>query len=202
MIDLYTWHSTNGRRASIILAESGLEHRIKKVNFATETKDPKFLALNPAGQIPVLVDHDGPGGEPVTIAQSAAIALYIAEKSGKLLPRDGARRAAALQWLMVAASDVSAANTAVYFIENETAEKPESILQFFKDRLVRFFSLIDHRLRDREFLADELSIADLVLYPNYFQRKALLDTRSGLANLHRWGALLGARPGLAKAMNQ
>lgn len=201
MIDLYTWSTANGLRPSIALAESGLEYRVHKVHFVTETKTPDFLALNPAGQIPVLVDSDGPGGKPLTIAQSGAILLYVAEKSGRFLPTDPARRATVFQWFMAAATDLSAANGAIFMLENETPEKSARILQFFKDRLLRFYSLIDQQLSGRDFIAGELSIADLILYPNYFKRKPLLDAAGGLTHLHQWGAKMGARPGVKKGLD-
>jgi len=204
MIDLYTWHTANGRRASVLVAESGLEHRIHKVNFLTETKTPEFLAINPAGQIPVLIDNEvrDSSGKPLTVAQSGAIAIYVAEKAGRFLPKDPAARATVLQWFMVAASDVSAANLGIYLLENETPHKSEETLQFYKERLLRFWSLIDVRLRGRSFLADDISIADLMLYPHYFQRRQLLDARGGFDSVHRWGALMAARPGVTKGMQQ
>ncbi|HZR04122.1 MAG TPA: glutathione S-transferase family protein [Burkholderiales bacterium] len=202
MIDLYTWTTANGLRASVMLAESGLEYRVHKLHFDRDTKTPEFLAINPAGMIPVIIDHASAGGSPVTVAQSGAIALYIAEKSKRFLPTDPVRRAAAFQWFMVVASDVSSANGAIYFLENETPEKPASILQFFVDRLLRMYTLIDKRLMGREFLADELSVADLMLYPNYFKRKALITSAGGgLMNLHRWGEMMAARPGVQAGMN-
>src|SRR6185437_6286529 len=103
MIDLYTAGTGNGFRAAIVLAESGLPHRIHKIDLGKgEQKTPEFLARNPAGAIPVLVDSEGPGGKALTLSQSGAIALYLAEKSGKFLPKDASRRALALQWFMQA----------------------------------------------------------------------------------------------------
>ena len=87
MIDLYTANSSNGQRAAIILEECGLSHRVHKYDlFKGEHKNPEFLAINPAGSIPVIVDSDGPGGMPITLAQSCAILLYASEKTGKFMP--------------------------------------------------------------------------------------------------------------------
>ncbi len=201
MLDLYTAATANGLRASVVLAESGLEHRVHKLDPDLDTKMPDFLALNPSGQVPVLVDPDGPGGERLIVAQSGAIALYVAEKIGKFIPTDKRRRAAAQQWFMLVTTDVSAANTTLFLLENEAPERSSAIVEFFKTRLLRFYAIIDDRLSGREYLADEISIADLVLYPNYFRRKAWLDEAEHLTNLHRWGAKMASRSGVAKGMN-
>ena len=202
MIDLYMWGTSNGLRASVALAESGLEYRIHKVDLTKgEQKKPEFLALNPAGQIPVIVDSNGPDGARLVLAQSGAIVVYVAEKTGKFLPKDGVRRAAAWQWFAMSASDLSSASTSVFLLENLTPEKSATNVEFFKGRLLRLFSLLDQRLSGREFVADELSIADLMIYPVYAQRKPLIEAAGECANLHRWGAMMASRPGVQKGMN-
>lgn len=201
MIDLYTAATANGLRASVVLAESELEHRVHKLDPDLDTKKPDFLKLNPSGQVPVLVDPDGPGGERLIVAQSGAIALYVAEKIGRFIPKDKRRRAAAQQWFMLVTTDVSAANTTLFLLENEAPKISPGIVEFFRTRLLRFYGIIDDRLSGREYLADEISIADLVLYPNYFRRKAWLDGAEHLKDLHRWGAKMASRPGVAKGMN-
>ena len=104
MIDLYTASTSNGRRAAIILEECGLPYRVHQYDLMKgEHKNPEFAAIAPGGSIPVIVDSDGPGGMPFTLAQSCAILLYAAEKTGKFMPRNAANRALALQWLMQAA---------------------------------------------------------------------------------------------------
>jgi GSH-dependent disulfide-bond oxidoreductase len=201
MIDLYTWNTANGRRASVVLAESGLPHRLHKIDFEREAKQPDFLAINPAGQIPVMVDHAGPGGR-LVLAQSGAIVLYAADKSGRFLPVDPQRRATAYQWFMMGASDVAGAHSAVFLLENDAPEKSAANVEFFKRRFVRFYGLLDQQLRGREFIADELSIADLMLYPTYFARKALLESAGGLTDLHRWAERMAARPAVRQGMQQ
>jgi GSH-dependent disulfide-bond oxidoreductase len=201
VIDLYLAGTSNGLRASVALEEAGLGYRAHKVDLAkAEQRSPEFLKLNPAGLIPVIVDHDGPGGKPLTLSQSGAIVLYAAEKSGKLLPRDAARRAAALQWLMQAATDVGGASNAVFHVELRAPERSAANFDYFKRRLLDFFAVCDRRLDGREFLADELSVADLMLYPNFASRKTLLDEARGLPNLQRWGAAMAARPAVARGM--
>jgi GST-like protein len=201
MIDLYLAPTANGLRAAVALAECGLDYTPHKIDLAKgENRTPDFLKLNPAGQIPVIVDHAGPDGKPLTLAQSGAIVLYCAEKSGKFLPKDPARRAVALQWLMQAATDVAPVSGAIFQLEMVAPEKNEAITRHFHNRLVNFFAVCDAQLAGREYLAGELSVADFQLYPNYFARKALIDAAGGLANLHRWAATMAARPGVAKGM--
>ena len=201
MIDLYLAGTANGLRASVALEEAGLPYRAHKVDLAKgEQRSPDFLKLNPAGLIPVIVDREGPDGKPFALSQSGAILLYAAEKSGRLLPQESPRRALALQWLMQAASDISGASNTVFHVDTRAPEKSGANSDYFKKRLVDFFAVCDRRLADLEFLADELSVADIMLYPNFALRKPLLDETGGLANLQRWGASMAARPGVARGM--
>jgi GSH-dependent disulfide-bond oxidoreductase len=201
MIELYLAPTANGLRAAVALEEAGLSYRAHMVDLAKgEQRSPEFLKLNPAGLIPVIVDDDGPGGNPLTLSQSGAIVLYAAEKSGKLLPRDEAGRAIALQWVMQAASDISGTSNAVFHTELRVPEKSAANLDYLRKRLLAYFAVCDRQLQGRDFLTGELSVADLMLYPNFATRKALLDEAGGLSNLQRWGAAMAARPGVARGM--
>ena len=201
MIDLYLAPTANGLRASVALDECGLAYKAHKIDLAKgEQRSAEFLKLNPAAQIPVLVDSDGPGGKPLTLAQSSAIILYCADKSGRFLPKDAAKRAVALQWMMQAATDVAPSSSAIFQLENAAPEKNEAIINHFKKRLLAYFAVCDAQLAGRDCLAGEISVADLMLYPNYAARKPLIDAAGGYANLHRWGAAMAARPGVQKGM--
>jgi GST-like protein len=201
VIDLYLAPTANGLRASVALEECGLPYRTHRIDLMKgEQRSAEFLKLNPAGQIPVIVDPDGPGGKSLTLAQSGAIILYCAEKSGKLLPADPVARAVALQWFMMGATDVAPTSGAIFQLEMVAPEKNEAITNHFKKRLLAFFAVCDRQLEGRSYLAGDPSVADLMLYPNYALRKALIDEASGYANLHRWGAAMGARPGVQKGM--
>jgi GSH-dependent disulfide-bond oxidoreductase len=201
MIDLYTAATSNGQRAAIGLEEAGLAYNAHKLNLAAgDQRQPQYLQINPAGMIPAIVDADGPGGKPITVTQSAAIVLYAAEKSGKLLPKDAARRAAAYQWMMQACSDCAGASSGIFLLSNMAPDKSPANVEFFETRLLRFWRAADAQLAKREFLADELSVADLALYPIYAARKALADKAGDLPNLTRWGALMAARPAVRKGL--
>jgi GST-like protein len=201
MIDFYAWQTSNCQRVAIVLEECGLAYRVHKVDlFKGAQQDPAFLRLNPAGAVPVIVDSDGPGGAPLTLTQSGAIEIYLAEKAGRYLARDAARRAQVLQWLMFAVTDCAPASTAMFLLTMMTPEKSPANVGFFEQRLLRFFRVADQQLAGREWLADELSVADFALYPIYATRKGIADGAGNLPNLARWGAALAARPGVAKAM--
>ena len=125
--------------------------------------------------------------------------VYLAEKTGKFLPRDPARRLLALQWVMFATTDCAAASGSIFQLSTLAPEKSPANVAFYEQRLLRYFRVTDDRLAGREWLADELSIADFSLYPLYAVRKSIAAS-GNLANLTRWGDALAARPAVAKAM--
>jgi GST-like protein len=201
MIDFYTAQSSNGQRAAIMLEECELPYTLHKLDLqGGDQRKPEFLAINPAGAIPAIVDHDGPGGKRLALAQSAAIALYLAEKSGRFLPKDGARRAQAIQWVMQATTDVAAASTGIFLLGNFAPEKSAANVAFFEERTIKHLRIADQRLADRQYLANELSVADFALYPLCVVRRPLIDRAGDLKNLVRWADELAARPGVQKGM--
>ncbi len=202
MIDLYAAGTSNGVRARIALEETGLPYKLNFVDLAKgEHKTPQFLAMNPNGQIPVIVDHDGPGGKPLTLSQSTAILLYCAEKSGKFLPKDAAARSAVMQALMSASTDVTPVFGALTAMAN--AKPPhEPSVQAFKDRLRGFFKVWDDQLGKRKYAGGgDISVADLSLYAGYWRTRgaqpALLES---LPNLSRWADEMSARPAIQRAL--
>jgi GST-like protein len=201
MIDLYTASTANGHRAAIALEESGLAYRAHKLNLQVgDQRKPEYLKINPAGAIPAIVDDEGPGGKPLVLAQSGAIALYVAEKSGRFLPKDPARRAVALQWLLYACSDVAGGSGTLFQLSMVAPEKSAPNVEFFEKRLVNALRAADERLASREYLADEISVADFALYPVVVTRKPVIEKHGGLPNLAKWADRLAARPGVAKGM--
>jgi GST-like protein len=201
MIDLYTSATGNGRRAAIMLEECGLSYKAHKIDLSKgESKTPDFLKMNPAGAIPVIVDHQGPGGKSVTISQSGAILLYLAEKTGKFLPKDPARRAHAYQWFMQAASDVAPTSSTIFYVSSVVPDKTPSTIQHFEGRFLSMCGVVDQQLIGRDYLADEISIADLALVPVVAARKELIDKQKGLTNLKRWAAIMLDRVGVSRGL--
>lgn len=198
MIELYYAPTANGRRAAIILAEAELPHQVHHVKF--DAKPAQLLKLNPSGNIPVIVDAQGPGGEPIVLAQSGAIMNYVAEKSGRFWPADTRRRWVAQQWFTQALSDVSGASNAFFTMQHDAPEKSEANGKFLEQRLFTAFSACDRQLAQHEYLADEISLADFALFPFVNARWAVIERAGGLPSLARWRSLIAARPGVARAM--
>ena len=201
MIEFYTANSSNGQRVAIMLEECRLPYALHKVDLmGGEQHRPEFLRVNPAGAIPTIVDPAGPGGQPLALSQSGGILLYLAEKTGRFLPADPVRRAYAYQWLAQALSDTAAASASMFLLGNFAPDKSEVNAQWFGDRVVKFLRHADARLAERDYLADELSIADFALYPVANVRRTLVDAAGDLPHLARWMAALGSRPAVARAL--
>jgi len=201
MIDFYSAASSNGQRAAIMLEECGAPYTLHKLDlFAGDQRKPEFLAINPAGTIPAIVDRDGPGGKPLALAQSGAIMLYLAAKTGRFMPEDAALRAQALQWVFQATTDTAASSMAIFLLSRFVPDKSEANVGFFEERTLRQLRVADQRLADREYLAGELSVADFALYPICVVRRPLIDRAGDLPNLVRWTAALAERPGVQRGM--
>ena len=201
MLDFYTWDTSNGLRVAIMLAECGLPHHVHRVDLMKgEQRAPDFLALNPVGAIPVLRDDEGPGGAPLALSQSGAIMLYLAEKSGKFLPAAGAPRALALQWFTFAISDCMLATSMMFHNSTLVPEKSQANVDYFAERLARYFGVIDARLAGREWLADDLSIADFALFPIVNVRREVVEKAGNPRNLIAWRDRLAKRPAIASLM--
>jgi glutathione S-transferase len=204
MIDLYAAGTSNGMRARIALEECGLKYNWHPIDLTKgEHKTPQFLALNPNGQIPVMVDQEGPGGQPLTLSQSSAIMMYCAEKTGKLIPKDAAKRAAMLEAYMSASTDITPMFGTVNACVRAKDPAPHAAsADMFKARLQNYFKVWDAKLAKRKYAAgDEVTIADLSLYAGYWRTKgAFPELVAGMANLERWGAEIGARSAVQRAL--
>jgi len=198
MIDFYTAGTGNGRRPALMLEECGLAYTTHKLDLTKgEGRSPEFLKINPVGAIPAIVDHDGPGGKTVTLAQSGAILLYLAEKTGKFMPADPVERTAHLQWMLYALSDLAPTSSAVFYTSRLDDKAAQGM---FEDRLVAMFGHVDKRLADAEYLAGSFGVADIALYPVYDSRRALIEAKGDLSNVARWGASVGGRAAVQKGM--
>jgi len=203
MIDLYAAGTSNGMRARIALEECGLKYNWHPIDLMKgEQKAPQYLAMNPMGQIPVLIDNEGPGGKKITLAQSSAIMMYCAEKAGKFIPKDPAKKAAMLEAYMSASTDITPMFGAVNTCVRAKDPAPYAAAgAMFKERLKDYFKVWNDLLGKRKYAAgDEFTIADLSLYAGYWRTKgAFPEIVAGMANLERWGAEMAARPAIQKA---
>lgn len=201
MIDLYAAPTSNGMRARLALEECGLPYTWHRIDLMKgEHKTPQFLKMNPFGQIPAIVDPDGPGGKPVTLHQSTAILMYLAEKSGKLLPKNPADRPAFLEALMGGSTDITPQFGAVNAAR--TMKEPhQATVDTLKGRLINLFKVWDGLLASRKYAAgSEYTIADVSLYAGYWRCKGPMpEVLAGLPNLERWANETAARPGVQRA---
>jgi GST-like protein len=207
MITLYSWATGNGRRASIMLEECGLPYEVKPLELSTKIqKSAWFLQINPDGRIPAISDSDAGDGKPVTISESGAILMYLAEKSGKFMPRAGAARADALKWLFVQTSNVSPMAMQVHWLgraQEDAQTKLPNVATYYKvyqDEVRRLYGLMDRRLADVEYLAGEYSIADMAAYPWVFRYPQQGISLDAMANLKRWFTAVAARPAVQRGM--
>jgi GST-like protein len=201
MIDLYAAGTSNGMRARIALEECGLPYTLHPIDLMKgEQRAAKFLAMNPNGQIPVIVDQDGPGGKPVTLSQSTAILLYCAEKSGRFMPKDPAARAAVLQGLMSASTDITPIFGCLFGVLRAKEPHPPTA-QMFKERLRGFFQVWEDTLAKKKCCAgDDVTVADLSLYAGYARVKGSApELVEGLPNLARWAGEMASRPAIQRA---
>jgi GST-like protein len=199
VIDLYSASTTNGQRAVIALAESGLPYTLHKVDLrAGGARTAEFRKINPHARIPAMIDRDGPGGKPIVLAQSWAIALYAAEKSGKLMPKDPVARLTAMQWLFHTASDIQGTrpNQELFKV---AGDKAPAVTEYYDGRQLELFEDVDKRLADHDYLAGEITIADFALWTLFDRRRDMVKDKN-LTNVARWGKALDERPALKAAL--
>jgi len=202
MIDLYAAGTSNGMRARMALEECALPYKLHPIALDKgEHKTPQFLALNPNGQIPVIIDHEGPGGRPLTLTQSSAILVYCAEKSGKLMPKDGAARAGMWQALMSASTDITPGIGAIFAVMR-SKEPHAPTANMFKERFKQYLKVWDSALgRQRYAAGAEMTIADISLYAGWVRIKgAAAELCEGLPNMERWAGEMAARPAMQRAV--
>ncbi|MCP5143988.1 MAG: glutathione S-transferase family protein [Gammaproteobacteria bacterium] len=202
MIECYCAATTNSRKVLMMLEECGLAYQRRLVDLAGgEQRSAAYLALNPAGAVPLIIDADGPGGEPMTLAQSFAICLYLAEKSGRLLPGETRLRAEVLQWSAFGASDLAACTTGLYLLSRPGDEQQRG-LAIMRDRLTRYLAVLDAQLAGSDFVTGDFSMADILIYPTLLAPFVVEVLRSGRAfnRIENWLKRMAERPAIARGM--
>jgi GST-like protein len=203
MIDLYTWSTPNGRKVSIMLEELGLAYRTHAINIGKGDQfKPEYVRINPNSKIPSIVDPDGPDGKPVAMMESGAILIYLAGKTGKLLPESIRDRYVALEWLMFQMGGVGPIFGQVHhFLRAAKEAVPYSIERYVKEAR-RLYGVLNERLKDHEYLAGEYSIADIATYPwtaRYEWHKTRLEDFPH-PHVKRWFDAISARPAVQRGM--
>jgi GST-like protein len=200
MIDLYYWPTPNGWKVSILLEETGLGYTVKPVNIGRGDQfKPEFLAISPNNRMPAIVDHDPPGGgAPVSVFESGAILLYLAEKTGRFLPKDLRGRYETIQWVMWQMGGLGPMAGQAHHFRAYAPEKIPYAIDRYTNECSRLYRVMNTRLADRPFLAGEYSIADIASWPwvvGWERQGQSFDT---FPNLKRWFDAVGERPAVKK----
>ncbi len=206
MITLYTWTTPNGRKISVALEELGLPYDVKPVDITAGAQfAADFLAVSPNNKIPAIVDHGAAGG-PVSVFESGAILLYLAEKTGALLPADPAGRARVLEWLFWQVGGPGPMFGQLFYFAVRAPEKIPLAIDRFRDEAVRLLGVMERRLMQAAYLGGETySIADIATYPWVSVALGLVRGAAGDAlpptpGVDRWLAEIGARPAVQRGM--
>ena len=203
MIDLYTWTTPNGRKASIMLEELGLPYEAHAINIgAGDQFKPEFLKISPNNRIPAIVDREGPDGQPISVFESAAILIYLAEKTGsELLPRVVRRRAAVLEWSMWQMGGVGPMFGQAHHFRRFAKEQVPYAIERYTTETHRLYGVADKRLAGNQYLAGgDYSIADVLTFP-WFARWEWHGIEWGsYPNLKRWFDAVAARPAVQRGM--
>ena len=202
MIELFFWPTPNGYKATITLAELGLLDKVTPIDILSgEQFDPAYLELNPNNKVPTIIDHDGPGGKPVTIFESGAILLYLAEKTGKLLPKSEFKRLEAIQWLFFQVSSMGPMLGQTHHFRTYAPEKIEYAINRYTKEAERLYKILDNRLSDHDFLADEYSIADIATFTWVRPRKMQGQNLDDYPNVKRWYDTIKVRPAISEGLS-
>lgn len=202
MIDLYNWHTSNGRKLFIMLEELGDDYNTHVINIGKDDQfAPEFTAINPNGKIPAMIDQDGPGGEPFALFESGAMLMYLADKYGKFLPPvdDVRNRYMTIQWLMFQMGGVGPMFGQAHHFRRAKTQVEYGIERYTKESR-RLWGVLDGHLAGNEYMHGDYSIADMAIYPwtaRYEWQGVALEE---FPNVKRWFETIGARPAVAKAM--
>ena len=198
MIDLYTSNTPNGYKVSIILEELKLPYNVIAVDlFKKEQKKAEYLKLNPNGRIPIIVDQEN---ENFVVFESGAILIYLAEKTGKLLPKKPKRRSIVLQWLMFQMGGIGPMQGQAHVFYRYTPQKIEYAINRYQKETFRLYQVLDDQLKDKEYLADDFSIADIATWPCVRRHRWAGIEINNLFNLRCWMENLENRPAFQKGI--
>jgi GSH-dependent disulfide-bond oxidoreductase len=199
-LQLYAFDTPNGRKITVALEEMGLPYTTHVVDIGKgEQFAPDFLAISPNNKIPAIVDPDGPGGKPISVFESGAILLYLAEKSGLFLPQDLRARVPVLEWLMFQVGGFGPMPGQVHHFAGLTDETDRRYgLERFQAETHRLYGVMDRRLSTRPFFADELSIADFAILGWVWRHPRHRVDLTEHPNVQRWYETLMARPAVAR----
>ena len=203
MIDLYYWTTPNGHKVTMFLEEAGLDYKLHPINIGKgEQFAPEFLAVSPNNRIPAMVDNTPQGGgAPISVFESGAILLYLAEKTGRFIPKDIRGRVEVLQWLFWQMGGLGPMAGQNHHFAMASEKIPYAIDRYVKET-ARLYGVLDRRLADREFIAGEYSIADIACYPWIVPHERQSQKLEDFSNVKRWFETITRRPAVERAYHQ
>lgn len=202
MITLYTWSTPNGRKISIALEELGLDYQVRNVDITRGAQfAADFLAVNPNNKIPAITDSNGPDGAPINLFESGAILIYLAEKTGRLLPATPRERYETLQWLMLQMGGVGPMLGQAHHFRRFAPEPLPYAIERYTSEAARLYGVLDTRLAGRDWLAGgQYSIADIATFPWIARHDWQGMDLARFPNLRRWFDTIAARPAVQRGM--
>jgi len=202
MIELYTWGTPNGKKASVMLEEVGLPYELHAINIGKGDQfTPDYVAINPNSKIPAIVDLDGPGGKPIKVFESGAILIYLAEKTGKLLSTEPRARMEALEWLMFQMGGVGPMFGQAHHFLRQAPEQIAYAQERYVKEVRRLYAVMDRRLGEADYLAGAYSIADVATYPWVSRHTWHKVELTEFPHVERWYKAISARPAVERGMN-
>jgi len=201
MLDLYFWPTGNGKKITIMLEECGLPYRLIPVNINKGDQfTPEYEAISPNNKMPAIVDPDGPGGRSISVFESGAILIYLADKTGQLLPREGAGRYAVLEWLMFQMGGIGPMLGQAHHFRSYAPEPIQYAIDRYTNEAKRLYGVLDRRLAEREFVSGDYSIADIAIMPwlRYPERQGV--EIEDYPNVRRWRDAIAERPAVQRGL--
>jgi GST-like protein len=201
MIDLYSAATPNGQKIHIMLEEVALPYQVIYVDIDKgEQFESEFLKISPNNKIPAIIDHDGPDGESISVFESGAILLYLAEKTGRFLPTDGRLRLEVLQWLFWQVGGFGPMLGQAHHFNAYAPDRIHYAMRRYSKEGGRLYHVLDKRLAEREYVASDYSIADMAIFPwcRLYERQG--HQIDDFPNVKRWFDAVAARPAVAKDM--
>ncbi len=202
-VELYYWPTPNGQKITIFLEETAVPYTLHPVDIGKGDQfSPEFLRISPNNKMPALVDPAGPDGKPIALFESGAILLYLAEKTGRFLPRDPFNRYQVIQWLMFQMSGVGPMLGQAHHFRGYAPEKIEYAINRYTKEAGRLYSVMDTQLAVRDYIAGEYSIADMAIYPWIVPYERQGQALEDYPHLQRWFGRLAVRPAVQRGMAQ
>jgi GST-like protein len=201
VIDVYSWPTPNGHKIHIMLEEVGLPYSMHAIDIGRGDQfKPEFLKISPNNKMPAITDQDGPGGRPYSLFESGAILMYLAEKSGKLLPSETGARYDAIQWLMFQMGNIGPMLGQAHHFRHYAPEPLPYAIQRYTNEANRLYGVLDRRLQGRTYLADDYSIADIAVWPWVRTPDRQGVEAAQYPNYRRWFDAIAARPAVQRGI--